>query len=148
MAHSGKDIVFSVDGGGVTVNAAFGFSYLAACFIQGIGLDEVHGTIGQLGDFVLVVADGESSLPTPVLGLDYHGIYVEVNAGVLQCTVIGPHVRKAGDVADGLAGEQVGSLAVEIFNAEVQAVGCCFLYQDSTGEPIMYAKYSAFTPPP
>ena len=119
MTDSGED-VGSVDVRHITTDALL-LVFVSVC-IETPRLEVVEFGGRKFGDFVLVVTDGESNLPAPVFVLNNHSIDIEVHAVVLQRTVICPHVGKTGDVADGLAGQEVGSLGVEIFNSNIQAV--------------------------
>ena len=70
----------------------------------------------------MIVAHSETSLPLPVLGVDEDTVNIEVEAEVLQRTVVGELRALASDVAHGFEGEQVHGLGIIEVQAERQTV--------------------------
>ena len=122
MTYGCQDIVVTINWWCIAMYLLFAACDTDTIVIKCISTNQIDIWLGQCGDFILVMTDAETCLPTPILVLNKHSIYIKVYTWVLQRTIIWPHCSQTCDVTYWLASKQVVSIATEVFNTNVQTV--------------------------
>ncbi|EJX10512.1 hypothetical protein EVA_01104 [gut metagenome] len=122
LTNRSKDIILTINRAGITMDFLQAGLNATAIFVERISLNSVEFRSRKIRNLILIVTDGETSLPTPILVLNQHRIQSEVYTLVLHGTIVGPHKAQARDIADRFTSQEVCSLRIEVFHTEIQTI--------------------------